>query len=89
MESSRLQKGMRMKIKIRALGPGVAVVADRATDRPLMTVERGETSGEWFAYPSPSHADQMAYQSDRVEYAIVWAPTRRACVQRALAALGG
>lgn len=77
-----------MEIKIRALGPGVAVVADRATDRPLLTVERGEISGKWFAYGAPSHADQMAHQSDRAEYAIAWASTRRACVQRALVVMG-
>lgn len=77
-----------MNIKIRATRRGRAVVVDPVTGEPFLTVERSEYSGEWFAYSSPSHADQMAYQSDRVEYAIAWAPTRRQCVQEALATLG-
>ena len=73
-----------MSIKIVTIGPGMAQVVDRITEDPILSLERHEISGRWFAYPVPSHADQMAQQSDRAEYAIAWAPTRCQCVQDAL-----
>lgn len=79
-------------IKIITIGPGDAQVLDRASERPLLHVERSQGgptpgAGRWFATPTPSSADMLAFQHDRAGWAIAWGPTRRECIARALAAL--
>ncbi|SPT53481.1 Uncharacterised protein [Actinomyces bovis] len=68
---------------IHTICPGLACLLDNG--ERIATLERyddylSQWHGEgWFAYESPSHADAMANQNDRLTYAIAQGRTRREC----------
>ena len=55
--------------------------------KEIATLERYEShlaewyGDDWFAYQSPSHADGMARQEDRLQYAKARGRTRRECAE--------
>lgn len=70
----------------------LAVIVDGERDC-VATLERNDiwwpgitSDSNWMAIRSPSHADAMANQHDRMQYAVAWGRTRKECAENFLKA---